>query len=78
MVHGYPLAGHLAGGLQAFMAKHGFASVDAFCGRALPALTTHADLVTRQRGKKAAGVVAKDSEWRGDEFVEQSARLVSE
>jgi dihydropyrimidine dehydrogenase (NADP+) len=81
MVRGYPLAGVLAGGLQAFMARHGFGSIEDFRGRALPALTSHAELVARQRGggekAKAAGPVGKDADWRGDEFVAQSEGLVS-
>jgi dihydropyrimidine dehydrogenase (NADP+) len=41
MVHGYPLVKHLCGGLQAFMVKHGFNSIDDFKGAALPYFTTH-------------------------------------
>jgi hypothetical protein len=71
MVHGYPLVKHLCGGLQAFMAKHNFSSIDEFRGAALPYFTTHTDLVARQKAaiaERKAGKVglANDQAWTGE------------
>lgn len=61
--------------------KHGFKSVSEFKGHSLPYFTTHTDLVARQRAaleaKKARVGLASDEEWRGDKFVEQSAKMVA-
>lgn len=52
-----------------------------FKGHSLPYFTTHTDLVARQRAaleaKKARVGLANDDEWRGDKFVEQSAKMVA-
>jgi len=83
MVHGYKLAGELCRGLEAFMQKHGFNSIEEFRGHSLQYFTTHAELVRRQHEVKArekakrAGVVIEDAAWEGDSFVEQSSKLVS-
>ena len=83
MIHGYKLASELCRGLEAFMEKHGFDSIDAFRGHSLQYFTTHAELVRRQHEVKARekaereGVVTKDAAWDGDAFVEQSNKLVS-
>ena len=69
--------------LLAFMAKHQFETLADFKGKSLDYFTTHADLVMRQAGRKAAQkaaetarkVVAADGEWTGDEFVKQSDAL---
>ena len=64
-----------------FMVKHKFETIADFKGHSLQYFTTHYDLVKRQaeaRAKakaKAAGVVTKDTEWHGDEFVKQSDAL---
>lgn len=83
MVHGYKLVSELCCGLEAFMEKHNFNSLDAFRGHSLRYFTTHAELVRRQHEGKAReraarqGMVTKDAAWEGDSFVEQSDRLVS-
>jgi len=83
MVHGYKLAGELCRGLEAFMQKHGFNSIEEFRGHSLQYFTTHAELVRRQHEVKArekaerAGIVTEDAAWEGDSFVEQSSKLVS-
>jgi dihydropyrimidine dehydrogenase (NADP+) len=82
MVHGYPMVKHLCGGLQAFMNKHNFSSINDFRGAALPYFTTHMDLVARQRNavaeRKAAKVgLANDQNWTGDGFVQEAASMVS-
>jgi dihydropyrimidine dehydrogenase (NADP+) len=81
MVHGYPLVKHLAGGLQAFMSRHGFNSIEDFRGAALPYFTTHSDLVARQRAaleaKKAKVGLKSDGEWTGDKFVAEAESMVA-
>ncbi len=83
MIHGYKLASELCRGLEAFMEKHGFDSIEDFRGHSLQYFSTHAELVRRQHEVKArekaerAGIVTKDTAWDGDSFVEQSNRLVS-
>jgi dihydropyrimidine dehydrogenase (NADP+)/dihydropyrimidine dehydrogenase (NAD+) subunit PreA len=66
--------------LLSFMAKHNFERISDFKGHSLQYFTTHADLVKRQAEAKAAakakvGVVAKDGEWQGDQFVKQTDAL---
>jgi dihydropyrimidine dehydrogenase (NADP+) len=83
MIHGYGVVKSLCEQLSAFMDRHGFANIDAFRGHSLQYLTTHAELVRRQReikaGEKAAqaGMVTQDQGWDGDRFVEQSDKLVA-
>ncbi len=83
MIHGYKLVGELCRGLEAFMQKHGFETIEDFRGHSLQYFTTHAELVLRQREVKAReraareGVVTEDAAWEGDRFVEQSSKLVS-
>ena len=49
MLHGYPLVKNLCGGLQEFMKKHNFESVEDFRGRSLPYFTTHKALYEMQQ-----------------------------
>ena len=83
MIHGYKLAGELCKGLEAFMERHGFETIEDFRGHSLRYFTTHAELVRRQAEVKAAGkaakhdMVTKDAAWEGEKFVEQSNKLVS-
>mmetsp|Transcript_7906 Transcript_7906/g.16957 ORF Transcript_7906/g.16957 Transcript_7906/m.16957 type:complete len:427 (+) Transcript_7906:118-1398(+) len=81
MIHGYELVHNLCGGLQQFMMKHDFKSVSEFKGHSLQYLTTHTDLVARQKAaiaaKKQRVGLANDAEWSGDKFVEQSAKMVA-
>ncbi|MFV2067857.1 MAG: NAD-dependent dihydropyrimidine dehydrogenase subunit PreA [Pirellulales bacterium] len=97
MKRGYRIVRTMKEDLQAFMEKHGFASIDAFRGHSLEFFTTHSDLVRIQaeararaaadhrREKPADAVgpptgdakkpVTDDTEWRGDDFVDQSDSL---
>ncbi len=81
MKFGYELVQPLCEGLLAFMEKHQFQTLDDFRGSSLAYFTTHAELVRMQAEGKAdrrsAGRkrLAKDNEWHGDKFVEQSAAL---
>lgn len=82
MKFGYGHVKPMSEQLLAFMEKHGFETLDDFKGKALPFITSHADLVTRQAERKAAEkaaaaakVVKSDGEWTGDDFVKQSDAL---
>ena len=61
--------------------KHGFKSISEFRGHSLPYFTTHTDLVAKQRAaieaKKQRVGLANDAEWTGEQFVEQSAKMVA-
>jgi dihydropyrimidine dehydrogenase (NADP+) len=82
MLHGYPLVKNLCGGLQAFMASHGFTNIEDFRGAALPYFTTHSDLYARQQAaiaekKKARAGLADDAAWTGEGFVQETESMVS-
>ena len=81
MIHGYPVVQRLCGGLQQFMAKHGFTSIEEFRGKSLPYFTTHMDLVARQRAavaaKKAKVGLGNDADWSGEEFVKDAESMVA-
>jgi dihydropyrimidine dehydrogenase (NADP+)/dihydropyrimidine dehydrogenase (NAD+) subunit PreA len=80
MKQGYGMVKKMKDELLSFMAKHNFEHISDFKGHSLQYFTTHADLVKRQAEAKAAakakaGVVAKDGEWQGDQFVKQTDAL---
>ncbi len=81
MKHGYDMVARMKDELLSFMAKHKFERIEDFRGHSLQYFTTHADLVKRQAQAKAAakakakGMVTKDNEWQGDDFVKQSDAL---
>jgi dihydroorotate dehydrogenase subfamily 1 len=84
MKFGYECVKPMCDQLLEFMAKHKFETLADFRGKSLPYFTTHADLVKRQRERKAAQkiaaaaatkVVKSDGEWSGDDFVKQSDAL---
>ena len=83
MINGYGMVEGMCDSLLAFMEQHGFETIDDFHGASLPYFSTHADLVDRQAKAKAEakarreGMVEKDAQWTGDDFVQQSDRLVS-
>eukprot|EP00798_Chlamydomonas_sp_ICE-L_P012666 gene12666-15898_t len=81
MIHGYPVVKNLCGGLQEFMVKHNFNSIDEFRGLALPYVTTHTELVRMQTeavaAKKAKKGLANDADWSGDRFVEEAESMVA-
>jgi dihydroorotate dehydrogenase subfamily 1 len=78
---GYDMVKRMKDELLSFMAKHNFEKIEDFKGHSLQYFTTHADLVKRQAEAKAAakakakGMVTKDNEWQGDNFVKQSDAL---
>lgn len=75
MKFGYGLVAQLKEELLAFMEKHRFETLADFKGRSLPYFTTHADLVRRQKERKAAQKEQGDSHWTADSFVEQTKAL---
>ena len=83
MIQGYGMVEELCDSLLAFMDQHKFNTIDDFRGASLQYFSTHADLVQRQAKAKAEakarreGMVEKDAQWTGDDFVKQSDRLVS-
>lgn len=82
MKSGYGIVAPMKEQLLAFMERHKFASLDDFRGHSLQYFTTHADLVRRQAEARAAKkaehdkkMVKADTEWDGDDFVDQSDAL---
>lgn len=87
MKFGYECVKPMCEQLLAFMEKHKFERLEDFRGISLDYFTTHADLVERQRQRKAAEkaqkeaaqkastMVANDGEWTGEDFVKQSDAL---
>lgn len=64
------------------MSTHGFSSISDFQGASLEYFTTHTELVRMQKeaiaAKRAKKVgLAKDDEWSGDGFVQESESMVS-
>lgn len=88
MKFGYEYVKPMQEQLLAFMEKHGFETLADFKGLSLDYFTTHADLVVRQKARKAAQAAEKqaadqkkmvqaDTEWSGENFVEQSNALAN-
>ena len=83
MINGYGMVKEMGESLLAFMEKHSFDTLDDFRGTSVQFFSTHADLVARQAKAKAEakarreGMIEKDAQWSGDDFVEQSDKLVS-
>jgi hypothetical protein len=89
MKFGYEYVKPMKEQLLAFMEKHGFETLADFKGLSLDYFTTHADLVVRQKERKARQaaeasekaeqkkMVQADTEWSGDSFVEQSNALAN-
>ena len=82
MVHGYGVIQKLCGGLQAFMQKHGFETIEDFRGTALPYVTTHGRLVQiqkdlRKERKAAEKRLVTDADWTGDGFSKEAQSMVS-
>jgi dihydroorotate dehydrogenase subfamily 1 len=81
MKFGYDCVKRMKDELLNFMAKKSFETLSQFKGHSLQYFTTHADLVKRQAeakalaAAKAKGVVVKDGEWQGNDFVRQSENL---
>jgi dihydropyrimidine dehydrogenase (NADP+) len=81
MQHGYGLVGRLCGELQDVLSHHGYDSLQPLRGAALPYITTHSELVRRQKAalaeRRAKVGLGNDAEWSGDGFVRESESMVS-
>ncbi len=83
MIHGYEMVKPMCEQLSEFMDQHKFKTIEEFRGHSLQFFTTHADLVQRQKNAKATernaakGTITKDTQWAGDQFVEQTKKLVA-
>lgn len=84
MKFGYAHVAKMCDELLAFMERKGFESLNDFRGHSLDYFSTHAELVRRQRDRKAVQaaekerkLVAGDGDWDGDDFVKQSEELTA-
>lgn len=82
MKMGYRCVQSMQEELLAFMEHHKFETLEDFKGHSLQYITTHSDLVRRQAEARAAKkaeherkMIQKDTEWDGDDFVDQSDAL---
>lgn len=75
MLYSYKMVKDMIQQLTEFMDSHGFETIESFRGHALQYFTTHADLVQRQKDAKVKKALEKDSDWKGEDFVEQSEAL---
>jgi len=80
MKMGYDMVKRMSDELLNFMSKHKFEKIEDFKGHSLQYFTTHAELVrmqaeAKERAAKAKAGVAKDTDWKGDEFVKQTESL---
>jgi dihydropyrimidine dehydrogenase (NADP+)/dihydropyrimidine dehydrogenase (NAD+) subunit PreA len=75
MLYGYKMVKDMKAQLAAFMEKHKFSKVEQFKGHSLQYFTTHADLVARQKAAKVKKSLEKDTDWKGDQFVDQADAL---
>ena len=69
MLRGYELIHELEEDLARFMVDHRFVSLREFVGKSLPYLSTHQDLVDRQRAAKVARAAQTDldgQQWQGN------------
>lgn len=74
MKHGHGLIRSMCEELLCFMEKKGFSAVADFKGLALDFFTSHSELVRRQADRRRESVAA-DSEWTGEDFVQESDAL---
>ncbi|WP_425398198.1 NAD-dependent dihydropyrimidine dehydrogenase subunit PreA [Aeoliella sp.] len=82
MKMGYRCVQSMQEELLAFMEHHQFETLEDFKGHSLQYITTHSDLVRRQAEARAAKkaehekkMIKKDTEWDGDDFVDQTDAL---
>ena len=78
MLRGYELIEELKAELARFMVDHRFATLREFIGKSLAHLTTHADLVARQRAAKVARAAQTNldgKQWQGN-IAQETDRLV--
>ncbi len=80
MLQGYGMVKHLIEGLESFMEKHGFETIEDFRGHSLQFFKTHANLVEHQiqAKRERAGQANRDNEWDGDSINRQTDQLTSD
>lgn len=69
MLRGYEIIEELKADMTKFMVDHRFGTVREFVGKSLPYLSTHQDLVARQRAAKVARAAVSDldgTQWQGN------------
>ncbi len=69
MLRGYEMISELTAELERFLSDHRFASVREVVGKSLPYLSTHQDLVNRQRAAKVARAAQTNldgQQWQGN------------
>ena len=76
MLQGHGMVKDLIKGLEEFMEKKGFSSVDEMVGKSLPYFTTHHDLGERQKAAKVAAAASSDNQW-GDDLTKTTADLTT-
>jgi len=80
MLQGFGMVEELIEGTLAFMAEHGFETLDDFRGASLPYLTTHhhlVDLQAEQKAIQAAKLANRDTEWGKGDVRDETAALTS-
>jgi dihydroorotate dehydrogenase subfamily 1 len=77
MLQGYKMVHELKAGLEAFMTKHNFNSLNDFIGHSLQFFTTHAHLNELKQGKFEAKEISRDIQWSGEEIDKQTNNLAT-
>jgi dihydroorotate dehydrogenase len=78
MLRGYEMISELVTDLERFMVDHRFSSVRELVGKSLPFLSTHHDLVARQRAAKVARAARTNldgEQWQGNIAKETDSLL---
>lgn len=75
MLHGLETIQEMTQGLSDFMTRKGFKSLSEFIGKSVSYISTHADLVERQKAAKRAraGESSRDDEWGKERIEKQTA-----
>ena len=80
MLQGFGMVSELCEGLEAFMEKHDFATIEDMRGASLPYFSTHHHLVELQEEKRARKEAAKrfrDNEWGEKDIQSGTDNLTS-
>ena len=75
MLHGLGIVDEMKRGLSDFLTQKGFERVADIVGKSVGCITTHADLVQRQKAAKIAraGTSSRDDEWGKGDIVDETA-----
>lgn len=77
MLQGYKMVHDLKKGLESFMNRHHFNSVQEMVGFCLPFFTTHAHLHDLKQGKFDNHEIAKDTQWSGEDIHKQTHQMAT-